>query len=269
MIVVKFDGMLGNNLFQYAFCRLLAERMGLELGYEVVSKLTVYGGGYCTIDALTDYFPNAPLSVPGKRIMEPEEMISTHHIIDVDDIVKNKTNRRLFIHGFFQRMDYYEPHKDKIKKWFKMKDVVRPPYAKNDIVLVIRKGSDFSPWELPLCYYDQAINSLSNVGRVYACGVNIDEKVKNHLSKYKPIYFNGSPIESFQFIGFFNRIIIPNSTFAWWAAYLSDAKEIVAPRSHDYFGCYGFTGFKEVDLHMRESRYKEFIIDLDKCKETV
>jgi hypothetical protein len=51
-------------------------------------------------------------------------------------------------------------------------------------------------------------------------------------------------------------MVLSNRTFAWWAAFLSDAAEIYAPRSPDG-RAYSFTGFRDVDLHMREPRYHE------------
>ena len=38
-------------------------------------------------------------------------------------------------------------------------------------------------------------------------------------------------IGDFAFMASFNKIIISYSTYAWWAAYLSDATEIYAPYS--------------------------------------
>lgn len=36
-------------------------------------------------------------------------------------------------------------------------------------------------------------------------------------------------IEDFKFIMSFNKIVVAQSTFSWWAAFLSDAQEIFAP----------------------------------------
>lgn len=274
MIVVKFEGYLGNNLFQYAFCRILAEKMDLQMGY-IPFNINQFNGNFTTLDTLSNYFPHAPLNIySGKRFEEPIEVIGAPTALyqfDIDDIIKNKTNRKLIFRGYFQRMEYFEPYKDKIRQWFKIYGTPNLICNKNDVLLAIRRGTDYSKsWSLPLCYYSQAIESIKNINKIYITGTGIDEELKNYLAKYNPVYTTGSPMDCFVFIKSFNRIILSNSTYGWWAAFLSDAEEIIAPRSHRH-GFFGFTGYntgrEDVDLHMRESRYKEFIInpnELDK-----
>jgi hypothetical protein len=104
--------------------------------------------------------------------------------------------------------------------------------------------------------YEQVLSSLRNVRRVFVCGTGVDDQARRLLSKYKPIYYDGAPIEHFFFMTRFNRIVLSNSTFAWWAAFLSDAEELYAPRAPGV-NAFGFTGYKDVDLHMREPRYHE------------
>ena len=100
---------------------------------------------------------------------------------------------------------------------------------------------------------------MQGKGRVYVCGTCIDGNVRAALEQYNPIFYDGTPLEHFSFIRRFNRIILSNSTFAWWAAYLSDATEIFAPRiSLD--GVYSFSGCGDIDLTMRESRYHEYAV---------
>ena len=53
----------------------------------------------------------------------------------------------------------------------------------------------------------------------------IIHKHKNALIQYDP----ESGLDDFKFIMSFNRIIIAQSTFSWWAAFLSKANEIFIP----------------------------------------
>ena len=46
---------------------------------------------------------------------------------------------------------------------------------------------------------------------------------------YDVIYYRGSEIEDFKFIKQFNKIVMANSTFSWWASVLSEASEIYYP----------------------------------------
>jgi len=128
----------------------------------------------------------------------------------------------------------------------------------NDVLINIRRGDDYGllNWILPLTYYSQILDRMQNIGKIFITGIGIDENVHRFFSKYEPIYYTGSIKEHFLFFMNFERIILSNSTFAWWGGFLSDASELYAPRSVDN-KIYSFTGFQDVDLHMRETRYRE------------
>jgi hypothetical protein len=111
---------------------------------------------------------------------------------------------------------------------------------------------------MPLSFYRTVLSRVRDVGKVYVCGTGIDANVRRFLGKYKPIYYDADPIHHFAFIQRFNRIILSNSTFAWWAAFLSRATRIYAPRlaSNDIVA-YSFRGYGDVDLRIPSRRYRE------------
>jgi hypothetical protein len=50
------------------------------------------------------------------------------------------------------------------------------------------------------------------------------------FAEFEPtIWRSADPIENFQFIKAFSKIVVAPSTFSWWAAFLSDAREIFFP----------------------------------------
>jgi Glycosyl transferase family 11 len=264
----------GNNLFQYALGRIIAERHGLEfecrrlngLGAPTFMIRKQDTRSIATLDTLTKYFPGAPLRIPGRRVDTPVERFEMGpdsawdgHMIDLQLILANRTLRQIRLSGYFHRYEYFAPYRDRIRQWFRCTPMKMPfEVASNDVLVNIRRGVDYGilNWTLSLSYYERALSSLRNVGRVFVCGTGVDDQVHHLLSKYKPVYYNGSPIQHFYFMTRFNRLVLSNSTFAWWAAFLSDAEEIYAPRA-PHANAFGFTGFRDVDLHMRESRYHE------------
>jgi hypothetical protein len=127
-----------------------------------------------------------------------------------------------------------------------------------DIVVNVRRGIDYGmkDWTLSLSYYDRVLAAAKDLGRVYVCGTCVDADVRRVLGRYDPVYIEGAPIEHFALMTHSRRLVLSNSTFAWWAAFLSDATEIHAPRSVDG-EAYAFTGVQDVDLHMRAPRYIE------------
>jgi hypothetical protein len=273
-VKVNFLSRLGNNLFQYAIGRIIAEHHGLELECQqlhVPTEQIFMGRKYdkgpiATLETLTRHFPGAPLRIPGRRVDTPVECFEmsqdntwSGQTIDLQSILANRTPRQIRLAGFFQRYEYFAPYRDRIRRWFRCTPTRMPfEVAANDVIVNIRRGFDygFSNWTLSLSYYEQVLSGLRDIGRVYICGTGIDDQVRRVLGKYNPIYHNGTPIEHFYFMTQFNRIVLSNSTFAWWTAFLSDAEELYAPRAA-HINSFGFTGFQDVDLHMREPRYHE------------
>jgi|SRR5215471_6968934 len=272
-VVVTLFNRLGNNLFQYALGRLIAEHHGFELRceYRPLEPPTFVGqplnyGPAASLPELAAHFPNAPLNIPGRQVDEPVEsyeMAPGHpwqgQTIDLDSILADRTPRQIRLSGFFQRFEYFAPYQERIRQWFRLEGVPAVPVlGADDVVLNIRRGFDYgiNDWTLALDYYAGVLDSLPDPGRVYVCGTCIDEPVRRALEPYAPTYVHGSPIEHFALMTRARRIVLSNSTFAWWAAFLSEATAIYAPRApHDR--AYGFTGFQDVDLHMRAPRYLE------------
>lgn len=264
-VEVRFTRRLGNNLFQYCLGRILAEALGYELvcvwpgAPSSVAHHEMTSGPWATLPSLATYFPNALLHLPGKRVILPHERYVlgernwSGQGIPMRAILACSAERRIVLSGFFQRMEYYAPHRNKIRTWLKRCGVDRgfSPQP-TDVVVNIRRGLDYfvDGWVLSPDYYVTALESLAP-GRVYVCGVGIDDTVRDALRRYHPTYYKGTPIEEFDFISRFNRIVLSNSTFAWWAAWISDAEYIVFPRSRCYWG----EEFPDVDLEVDESRY--------------
>lgn len=276
-VTVSFLGRLGNNLFQYAIGRIIAEHLGFALEctrYRTAIPRSVAGqaldiGQSVTLEDAIDYFPNTKLHMDGLQHQYPLEAYAVDGMsewrgqtIDIPGILRDASSRHILLQGWFQRIEYYAPHRDRIRNWF-LPQVQHQEFkiGPKDVLVNIRRGADYglNGWILPLSYYTGILSSLPNLGRVYVCGTCIDSNVRAALAKYNPIYYEGSPLEHFSFIMRFHRIVLSNSTFAWWAAYLSDATEIFAPRISRE-GVYSFTGCGDVDLNMRDNRYHEFTI---------
>lgn len=216
MIVVNYLGQLGNNLFQYAFGRILAE----ELNYKMFCN-PIPG------------FSNAVSPIPGRIHLFPEEIISGH-IVDIPSLTTGRnSDQKIVLNGFFQRYEYYKNHKDKIKKWFELerKDIGQ---TENDIIMHIRLGDNVSsfekgnPFTMPVEYYQKALEN-SNFNKLYICTDSPDHDFIKEFSKYNPIITAQSAINDFKILRSFNKIVMSQSTFSWWAAWLSEAVEIYTP----------------------------------------
>jgi len=115
-------------------------------------------------------------------------------------------------------------------------------------------------WVVSPEYYVDALSSMADLGTVYVCGTGIDHRVREALSRFRPVYVDGDPYQHFSLLMQFNRMVMSNSTFCWWAAFLSGATDLVAPRPSSG---YGFSCFPGVDLRIPGRRYRELPADTE------
>jgi len=264
-VEVQFTRRLGNNLFQYALGRIISETLGYELVCQPppaptnMPRAEKLWGNYVTLPDMAHHFPSAPLHLAGKRVLLPQERYVAGERnyagqgVPLRAILENSEDRRIVLRGYFQRTQYYAPYRERIRNWFtpSIDNWTFTPDA-NDVVLSIRRGADYfqEGWALPTDYYLQALEKTVP-GKVYVCGVGIDDEIMRALRPYSPTYYSASAIEEYKFISSFNKIVLSNSTFAWWAAWVSDAEQIVFPRCRSYWG----EEFPDIDLEVEQARY--------------
>lgn len=247
MIRVYWNGRLGNQLFEYALGRILAE----ELGYCLVSE--PIPGFVRTYDNIYGKFIQNYIVLEGQKL-------------DLESIRANKDKTGYIVNGWFQRYEYYKPHKEKIKQWF-VTDI-NYPKNKNDLIIHIRRTQPgpidhkiphvvngvthmIGPDLLSVEWYKKVIDQIS-FNQLYICTDIPNDPFFDHFKEYRPIILSRNTLEDFSLIKSFNKIIMSQSTFSWWAAFLSDAEEIYMPRPN-----YGIWAHPDVSLMIDdESRVK-------------
>lgn len=221
MIIVNYTGGLGNTLFQYSMGRILAEEMKYELFADSIQ------GFEGTKDNITGAVTrNDPLQL-------------TNQHIDLDTIIKTDRQITLGPFGFFQRYEYYKPYKNRIRQWLHTdhRDVGQ---TENDMVIHLRLGDCIlgdlaeDPYVMPPAYFQKALDSTT-FDKLYICSdpETLEHPLFHHymeiFSPHQPILIGGNTIEDFNAIKSFNKIIMSQSTFSWFAALLSNASEIFVP----------------------------------------
>ena len=214
MVEINFIGRLGNNLFQYAFGRIIAEELNYTLRY-----VYTYTG---KDTGISKFLP----AIENETHLNPIETYDGH-IIDLKAILSNTSKRRIVLSGYFQRYEYYQPYKERVKSWFHVPDST---IKGNSVICHIRR-EDFNMDVTGIAgtkYYTDILDS-NNFDSVYVCGIGITEKTRRSFDKYNPIYIDKGAVEDLLFIATFPNIIMSNSTYSWWAAFLSKAKKIFFP----------------------------------------
>lgn len=213
MITYDSGGRLGNRLFQYVVPRLLAEKLGYALSPQYAYNATI------TPTPLKSgaYYDNDKVVI--------QETVGMKSLLDLD-----YEKRHYHLTGYWQDSDYYIPNREQILGFFNE----RAPEDLNhhDIVMHVRLD-DYKQFGAggtvisPEYYLDCLIRE--NFEHLY---IVTDAPFDEYMMKFKmfdPIFPKGSEKDDFWFMTKFSRIICGNSTFSWWAAFLSNAETIYVP----------------------------------------
>ena len=258
MIITNLSDGLGNQLFQYAFGRVLSWHHGVPLKtnpywfkHEQNNKVRQYGLSHFAIEApeatwqeLDEYIF---ADTQWHRLFKPYyKRIRIHEKIYRYDSNVWKFPDHTFVTGYWQAWRYYTDYQEKLRSELQIKT---PPSAcatrlleqiqsGPSVAIHIRRGDYLSnPMfnALPATYYTTAITYLQDRYQ------SLDWYVFSDESDWTPdfdlpknaVMVNGlSDIDDFRLMNATQHTIIANSTFSWWAAWLKSADNgtIIAPK---------------------------------------
>lgn len=249
-VTVNYIGGFGNTIFQYVRAKLLAEQndtfMLTPFPYEEI---------------LQTNSKTYPIFV------KTLSMLPRFHVTDNNIPTLSRLNK-LFnyqLSGFFQDTHIINEYYKQVLSFFKLPDFI--PKPSNEVVIHIRLG-DF--------YHDDYRSSTHNglseiIHPEWYLGIlnNItfnklhiivfdDPKFRNFTARYLSYFRDFSPNilvdttmkEDFHFIRSFKTILSSNSTFSWWASFLSKATNIFIPTQIGYLGI--GPKFKPHGKHIRD-----------------
>jgi hypothetical protein len=248
-----YDGQgLGNQLWAYAVTRLIANGRGMD--FCIADSGTFKGRGFINLNFGTDlpqidqtYFE--PEGKDNGRSMWPYDP----NLFDVPPFTK--------IEGNFQSYQYIRGEEDLVREWIKPEIRVKLEDAENTCVIHCRMG-DFVLTDvfLPYKYYLDAMREVRNLNPNVKFVVVSDQPdkaahflgVEPHISftedEYKASHhFGGDVSVDFGYLYQAHYLIIPNSSFSWWAAFLNPVKKIVvAPKFWAGYN-HGFWQTKDIE----------------------
>ena len=266
MIVVKFNGGLGNQLFQYAFGRALQLKYHDSYAIDIEEFRRSYG--HVTRHYSLENF-NLPSEVKILPIKESKSLLffKVFHKINrklnsclarlfniywwrfsqyKDLKIADTKNRKCYFYGYWQSEKYFNNYKDIIKKELKVKTPVTEEcktYFKaiensNSVCLHIRRG-DFVKEGAIICssnYYQRGIDYIvqHTDNPKFFIFTNDNDWVKQNINLPSGSVFvdiADPDYEVLRLMYMCKHFVISNSSFSWWAQYLSDNtnKIVVAP----------------------------------------
>jgi hypothetical protein len=217
MVAVKYMGLFGNKLYEYCLGRIIAEHLGYKLDAAPIPGFTSTGQ---TVDGL-DYSDGPIEELAGQKI-------------DLAAVLDNRTPRKIILRGYFQRYEYFQPHKDLIRNRWLVPDRPPPPlHSDREIVLHVRRADYIQQgWAAPFEFYETVLD-LAGCDRAYVVTDAPKDPFFRRFKKYHPVIVSNSQMEDFAFLRSFKKMVISESTFSWWAAFLSDAEAVYVPQSEN------------------------------------
>ena len=232
MIEVFYRARTGNHLFQYCFGRILAEELGYQLQATPIP-----------------HFDGTAASVEGHSYEEP--VWNCPEATNPAEIIADRTPRRIVVRGYMQQYRYLHPYRHRIRQWAEIGQckVLPEPDA---LVAHIRLG-DYAAqgWVLSPNYF-HAVIAREKFSRLYIVTDEPESPYLKGFERYAPTMVTGSSIESLRFIRCARRIVLSQSTYSWWGAFLSDAERIYYPLPRRSLWT---PGRSLVDLRVHDPRY--------------
>ncbi|HET8827850.1 MAG TPA: alpha-1,2-fucosyltransferase [Pelobium sp.] len=250
MIGVKFDGRLGNQLFQYVFLKYLKQREDKATVF-FINPHHAYIQKYFDLEGKDNFLlaskPYSAITRFLPFLLKLKQVYIHNWIIPKELPIKNWS---VYV-GYFQSDYYYQQlnHKPifKIKQQYRddFENLYGKLYRENKIVVVHIRRTDYMNYgerrkrdiSLPMAYFKKRLNAIENLQNYKVIFVSDDIKHVKEIFPSQPNYLfsENNEIIDFQIIQNADISIISNSTFAWWASYLSPKKNLVyAPKN--WFG---------------------------------
>lgn len=238
MINALYRGRLGNQLFIYATARTVAEKMGYRLQIAPI-----------------DGFRNTYEEVDGDEYKTPLHYIYRDYMPDMRALFANKRPRCIFFDAYLQDYAYFSERAADVRRWLYPGPAEMMTPNPNDVVMHIRLGDYVTPykWAIDINYYTNALETVfSDREKLFIVTDEPDHPCLAALDQYAPTYYSAPPLEAFRFLVSAPRLVIGNSTFSWWAAFLSSST-IVAPLFE--CGYYFAPEYKNERYIVNEDRY--------------
>jgi hypothetical protein len=263
-IICSMRAGFGNQIFIYCFSRILAERYGLQM---------------------ESFFNKRPVS-DFTRNLNPSHrshrQYALKNFFDVEDFVEGKTlsgksmdianytvvedwvpKRPINACGFFQNYKYYENYKKKIKfDWLKLQNIELPKIRRDTLCVHVRLGdylvSRDGSWNLKFPFYKEAIESTKWRDVVIVTDSPKHEIINKLQETFGAGVVSNNWSDDFKFIMAHKKIVISDSSFSWWAAWLSDANEVISSGPNTDKKKYGgfWADCVDINLHCDEPRWR-------------
>lgn len=270
MKIVNTIGGLGNQMFCYAFTLVLKKRnyedifvdishfnhYGLHDGFlinEIFDVKDIMIASKKEISRLTTYIPHYSLSRLVRKILpnKPKEYIEKRdYVYDEKALL---VSGDCYFEGYWQSPMYFSEFKEDVKNMFtfpptngKNKELLELIQAVNSVSIHVRRGDYLTAKSfIGICeldYYKEAICKISNAiedpyyfifsNDIAWCTENLKEYLNTERISFVSHNVGKNSFWDMCLMSYCKNMIIANSSFSWWAAFLNRNKnaKIISPK---------------------------------------
>ena len=252
-VYIKYDewGRMGNRMFQYAFGYILAKQKGVKLYHKGLPNFNITPSilGVNPVNAIYTRFY-------GDNYVDMKELLSTDRDIIVD--------------SFVQKAEYYKPFKQELKNVFN----VKPFKCNNDKLIMHVRETDYKLINQFLGYkvYKQILDKTGfktativtdnsecdTVKQLIADGCTLNSKgVVNSFNTTS----DARAMNDFDTLLQSANIVLSQSSFSWWAAFLGEHDKIIFPGVKNIGQWKVNPGKDDTDLWLNDKNCENYIID--------
>jgi hypothetical protein len=269
MIKIKYHGKLGNSLLQYGFAKILSLELGQYLPPHKIDFIPYtnqefnFGNKNEWDNSIIVLKGQNKYSVDKIKIEMEKNGIRNIFLRDSCANYSNflKYKRQIREEWFLINQPYNKENLRNNKSFFVRSNETMIPHSvekieDNDMVVNVRLGDIETKHRdrlLDIEYFKIILNNVK-YNRLFIAAEDTNSLLLRPFDQYSPIYFvQNHYMDSFNFVRLFSRIVISQSSFCWWASYLSDAKEIYYPIVRN--GPWIVPSRNNEDLRVNEERY--------------
>jgi hypothetical protein len=221
---VVLEGGLGNQMFQYAFARSMAEHYGAELYIKTTELSNAVVKREYMLERIFGISADEGSHVNWRSIIaEPHPYVDRCE----NQYYQGLPDSDYEIRGYWQNEGYFAPYKEIIRKEFNIDSV---HLSDRSLIMQVRR-TDFvnnpAHFYCDVDWYKNALKEFENFDLFIT--TDDEEWCKSEFSEWNPKIISGDELYQYQVMKGSLMHIISNSSFGWWGAWMSDTDNVVCP----------------------------------------
>ena len=237
MIIVKIQGGLGNQMFQWAFGTKLSKE------YEVFFDISFFNQNFEeTFTTRREFFLDDiiknKIKTPDIQAINSIANLYFHNVEDnfsfFNPVVRSDQN--YIFNGYWQSEKYFMEIKDEILDSLVLPTIKDLDFS-NSCSIHVRRGDYIKAQHVhpiqSIDYYNKALDIIQPKGKIFVFSDDI-EWCKINFNYNNVIFMkNNTSIQDLKMMSLCEDNIIANSSFSWWGAWLNQNKNkrVVCPKN--------------------------------------